>query len=294
LDPQALFIVDTGKNTLIFLHIFKEDFSINQKELSLILGKIASQSAKLELNTFQQIQIEKRNFFFGSFEKLIIIFQYLKDEPPSRELLIELNESFIKLFADTLTNYSTEDIIKFKVFKNSISRIILKYPKENYQDLNEIGSKPIIDPIKREFYSEKLSIYKKDEVLWNEAKQIKDEYATKYIDGLIFKLQIFICINQTQYYKVCIDFSDYPAKPEISITNNLVQDLQRNLDELLYFYKTWDKSRPPHIIELIREFEAVLWQYNFQERLSKSSDLTSSDLPKLDPLPNIDLSEKND
>ena len=62
----------------------------------------------------------------------------------------------------------------------------------------------------------------------------------------------------------------------------------KNLDEILYFYRTWDKKRPPHIIELVKELETVLLQYNSKGKLLKTPDLPETNIPEIKPLPNIE------
>ncbi|TFG13959.1 MAG: hypothetical protein EU535_04140 [Promethearchaeota archaeon] len=285
MSAQAVFIVDKAKNMLIFIEPLEKNLEINQNELSSILGKIVSDGRNLKLNSFSHIEINKKFYFYGIFEKFIVIIQHTKDHLPPADLLIDLHTNFIKFFANILENYSNYDITKFRSFVRIVQEIFSKYPF--YNNEIRIGKDPIINPIERNFYPERVSVYKRDEVLWTEAKLIKKEYATDYADGLIFRLHTYIKISSTQWYRIYIDFSDYPSKPVIILDDTLKRELEKPLDELLYFYKNWDKTRPPHIIEIIKELEQILLYYNSEGKLSTITEFLK--VPEIKPLPNIEL-----
>lgn len=288
MSAQAVFIVDKVENTLIFLEHLEESIKINQKELSNILGKIVNNSRDLQLNSFSDFKLNEKHYLYGVFDKFLIIFQHLKDKPPPEELLIELHSTFVKVFENILENYTNNDLSKFRSFAKVVREILAKFLNHKKEPDTVIGNNPVIDPIKRDFYPERPSVYKRDEILWNEAKFIKQKYATEFVDGFIFKLHIYLTISPTQWYKISIDFSDYPLKPIIKIDDVLNKELGKNLDEILYFYRTWDKKRPPHIIELIKELETVLLQYNSKGKLLKTPALPETDIPEINPLPNIE------
>lgn len=287
LSVQAIFIVDKVKNILIFLEAIENNFEINQKELSGILGEIVSDSRNLKINSFSHIEINKKFYFYGIFEKILIIFQHLKDKAPPEELLIELHTNFIKFFADILDNYTNNEITNFRSFQTTNKEILSKY--NIYKKELILGNNPLIEPIERNFYPGRISVYKRDEVLWNEAKLIKEKYPTEYVDGLIFKLHVYINISSTKWYKIYLEFSDYPSKPTIILDEVLRGELGKTLDDILYFYRTWDKTRPPHIIEIVKELEQVLAHYNSEGKLSPVSELLK--IPEVKPLPNIEFLE---
>ncbi|MFX1337136.1 MAG: hypothetical protein ACFFDK_00860 [Promethearchaeota archaeon] len=288
MSTQAVFIVDKVENTLIFLEYLEENIKINQKELSNILGKIMNNSKELKSNSFIDFEINEKCYFYGVFDNLLLIFQHQRDFLPPEELLIELYNCFVKVFANILNNYTYNDLSKFRSFAKVVREVIPKYLHHTRKKETDIGSKSIINPIKRDFYPTRPSVYKRDEILYNEAKYIKQKFATEYIDGFIFKLHIYLTISPTQCYKIYIDFSDYPLKPTIKIDEVLNKDLGKNLDEILYFYRTWDKKRPPHIIELVNELEAILLQYNSKGRLSKIPIMTRNSIPEIKHLPNLE------
>lgn len=288
MSAQAVFIVDKVENILIFLEYLEENIKINQKELSKILGKILNKSRNLELNSFSNFEINEKFYLYGVFDKLLVIFQHQKDKPPPEELLIELHRNFVKIFVNVLENYTSNELSEFRSFANVVREIIPKYLQHKQSLDMDTENKPLIEPIKRDFYPERPSVYKRDEILYNEAKYIKQKFATEFIDGFIFKLHIYLNISQTQWYKIYIDFFDYPLKPTIKIDDRLIKELGMNLDEILYFYRTWDKKRPPHIIELVNELETILLQYNSKGRLSKIPVLPKNAIPEIRPLPNIE------
>ncbi len=146
--------------------------------------------------------------------------------------------------------------------------------------------------MKREAYPEGISDYQRDEVLWNEARMIKDKYPANFLEGMIFNMEIYLSINLSQHYKVFVDFSNYPSKPIIDITEGLKQELGKNLEELLNLFSIWDPKVPPHIIEIINELEAVLKKLKEQGKLSNRSEIPKFALPELIPLPKINSIEE--
>ncbi len=288
MSVQAVFIVDKVNNTLIFLEYLEENIKINQKELSNVLGRIVNNSKELELNSFSNFELNEKCYFFGVFNKLLLVVQHQKGKTPPDDFLNELYNIFVNVFKNILENYTNNDLSKFRSFAKDVRDILPKYFHHSNKQKNNIGNRPLIDPIKRDFYPERPSVYKRDEILYNEAKLIKQKYATKFVDGFIFKLHIYINISPTQSYKIFIDFSDYPLKPTIFIDDVLIKELGKNLDEILYFYTKWDKKRPPHIIELVNELETILVQFNSEGRLSKVPLIPKNAIPEVKPLPNIE------
>jgi hypothetical protein len=292
---------------LIFLGALIEGISINQQELSTVLGKIVGAAKNLELNSFEKTEIENNSYLYGSFEKVIIIVQYTDKDVPPNELLVAIAKEFIKKFSTILENYSNADIPKFKTFladlKNIISKFKQEVPKEQKTEETpvkaepvgvieppkdvEIGKDLIIQPMKRDAYPEGIPDYKRDEVLWNESEMVKSEYVAEFIEGMITHLQIFLSISLTHHYELFIDFSEYPAKPKISIGKGLSAELEKSLDELLIFYRSWDTKIPPHIIELVREFEAILMKFKVKGKLSDTDAMPETALPDLEPLPEL-------
>jgi hypothetical protein len=295
---------------LIFLGTLIEGISLKQQELAVVLGKIVSAAENLNLNSFKEIEIENKLYFFGNFEKVIIIVQYDDEEVPPEEFLIGLNKEFINKYSDILENYSNQDIPKFKSFlnivKGNISKFVQEKPVEQKSEeipeksapvseppvvespkAEEIGNGAILRPMKRDAYPEGIPDYKRDEVLWNESEMVKNEYVAEFVDGMITHLQIFLSISLTHHYEVFIDFSEYPLKPKIKIGEGLSKELGENLDDLLFFYKNWDTKIPPHIIEIIREFESILMKYKVKGKLSETSEMPEAALPDLEPLPEL-------
>ncbi len=282
--PQTIFIIDKKKNILIFLGLLDKDILLRQEELSEVLGSILSHSSYLKLNSCSTIQINDKNYFLGNFKKLIIITQNSKSNHTPKEFLIELYNIFLNKYSDTLENYSDKDIIMFKPFVDNIKEIMPKYFNSKKREKKISPTIPIIEPMKREPFLHGNSDYNRDELLWNEAKLIKDEYPAEFLEGMIFHLQIYLSISLFHSYKIFVDFSDYPSKPTIGISEDLTKELGKSLEDTLYFYRHWDEKIPPHVVEIIKELEAVLWQLKNHGKLSKTIDMP---LPALRPLPKI-------
>jgi len=304
LNVQTLYIIDKRSKVLIFLGVLAEGVSINQQELSNVLGTIVSQSMNLNINSFTQAKVNDNSYYFGVFEKLIIILEYKNDIPPE-DFVLELEKVFSKKYWDILDNYSNEDIPKFKSFLDDVKEISLKYigstkKEEKIEEpeiSNEIepvppvekkiGTYPLIEPLKRDAYPEGIPDYSRDEIFWNEAEMLKNEYVADYVEGMITKLQIFLSISLTHHYEIYIDFTNYPSRPELTVGQGLLDELGGNLGDILFFYKNWDTKVPPHIIEIIREFEAVLMKFKVKGKLSDTSEMPEAALPDLEPLPEL-------
>jgi len=290
---QIIFIIDKKKDLLIFLGILDENIKVNQEDSSKILREIITEVINLRLKPFSKIQISDKNYFIGNLDKIIIVIQYLKDNPNLEDLLDELNQRFVAEYYNSLENYNDNDIPKFKSFLGTIKEFSPEYLKNIIEELNNDGLETIVEPLKRVVYPEGVSDYDRDEVLWNEAKLVKDKYPANFVEGMIFNLEIFLSISSTQNYKIYVDFSNYPLKPIIDLGKELKRELGEDLNELGDLYKNWDIKRPPHIIEIVEKLKGILMKFKDQNRLSDTSEIPKSALPELIPLPNVNALEEN-
>lgn len=288
MNPQTIFIIDTKKKILIFLGFLDEQQLMSQEELSYILGYIISESAKLKLDSFSRAQIKDKKYFFGNFDKIVIAIQYVNDDSSLEDFLIEINKKFIENFENILEDYAISNITEFKPFISVIKDILPKYQKTSLEELKLSENVSIIKALERISYPEGISDYIRDDVLWEEARMIKDDFPADFLEGLLFHLQIYMRISKNHIYKIFVDFSDYPSRPTLGFSEGLNKEINRKLgkstDELLFFYKNWDAKTPPHIIEIIKEIEAVLLQIYDKGELSETGHIP---LPDLRPLPRI-------
>ncbi len=290
---QIIFIIDKKKDLLIFLGILDENIKAIQDDISKSLREIVTEVINLRLKPFSKIQISDKNYIIGNLDKIIIVIQYLKDNPNSEDLLNELNQRFVAEYYNILENYIENDITKFKSFLGTIKEFSPEYLKNTIENLNNVGLETIVEPLKRDAYPDGVSDYDRDEVLWNEAKIVKDNYPANLIEGMIFNLEIFLSISSTQNYKIYIDFSNYPLKPIMDIGKELKRELGEDLNELGDLFKNWDIKRPPHIIEIVEKLKGILKKFKEQNRLSDTSEILKSALPELKPLPNVNALEEN-
>jgi len=288
LNPQTIYIIDKKKNILIFLGFLDEQQLISQEELTNILGYIISESNKLKIDSFTTAQIKEKNYFFGNFDKIVIAVQFVDEDSSLEDFLIEINKNFLDNFKIILEDYAINNITEFKPFITVIRDILPKYQKISLEEVKLSENVSIINALERDSYPEGLSDYIRDEVLWNEARLVKDEFPADFLEGLLFHLQIYMRISKNHIYKIFVDFSDYPSRPTLGFSEGLNKEINRKLgksiNELLYFYKNWDAKTPPHIVEIIKELEAVLLQIYAKGELSESGHIT---LPDLRPLPKI-------
>ena len=290
---QIIFIIEKKKNLLIFLGLLDENIKANQDDLSKFLREIVTEVINLRIKSFSKIQISDKNYFIGNLDKVIIVIQYLKDNPNPEDLINELKKRFVAEYYNILENYNDNDIPEFKSFLGTIKEFSPEYLKNTIEDLNNVGLETIVEPLKRDAYPEGVSDYDRDEVLWNEAKIVKDKYPANFVEGMIFNLEIYLSISSTQNYKIYIDFSNYPLKPIIAIGKQLKRELGEDLNELEDLFKNWDIKKPLHIIEIVDKFKVVLNKFKDQNRLSDTSEIPKSALPELKPLPNVNALDEN-
>ena len=95
---RVVFIIDKKTNVLIFLGILDEGYKINQQELAKVLGVIVSKAKTFDQNSnsFAKAEISNKHYFFGNFEKLLIIIHHAPDKTPTQATLIDLNNKFIR------------------------------------------------------------------------------------------------------------------------------------------------------------------------------------------------------
>ncbi len=287
---------------------------VDQNELESMLNAIITKSASNNKIIFEQIEISSTYYTFGNFEKLVVIIQHQKDNSPNNELLKELYDEFLSKYSNLLANYSEDDVIKFKDFGKDVKRIVAKslpfkkkevhvqvkqedkkpkiQPKKEEQKIEVIteetlGSKPIINMMKRIAFPEGIPEYSRDEVLFNESQLVKDDYVTEYAEGVIFNIKVFLSISLTHHYEIYIDFSNYPEKPKIIIGEGLKKELGKSIEDFLFYHNNWDPKIPPHIVEIVREIEAVLMKFKSFGKLSETTELPESALPDLEPLPEL-------
>ena len=145
------------------------------------------------------------------------------------------------------------------------------------------SDKAIISPDKRDAYANGIDEYMKDEILWNESQAVMKEYTAEFYEGLIAKLQIFLSISITHHYEIIIDFQNYPEKPIVSFSDGLKGELGE-YNDCSYFFKNWDVKIPPHVLELVREFEKILMNLKTRGKLEATAAMPEASLPELEPL----------
>ncbi len=141
-----------------------------------------------------------------------------------------------------------------------------------------------IKPLKREAYPDGIPDYSRDEILWNESQSVMNEYSAEFVEDSVSKLSIALSISLQHHYTVEIDFTSYPERPTITISQGLQEEIHDPLNDALSFMKTWDPKIPPHVIEIVREFEALLTKLKAQGKLTATAEMPETALPDLVPL----------
>ncbi len=147
----------------------------------------------------------------------------------------------------------------------------------------ETGSQAI-KPMKREAYPDGIPEYSRDEILWNESQSVMNEYSAEFVEDSVSKLSVALSISLQHHYSFEIDFTNYPDRPTITIAQGLQTEIGEPLNDTLSFLKAWDPKIPPHIIEVVREFEALLTKLKTQGKLAATAEMPEAAMPELVPL----------
>jgi len=98
---------------------------------------------------------------------------------------------------------------------------------------------------------------KMGELLDNENDLILREYSADYDVKNISAMTVYLSITPQIHYQIQINFQSFPEKPQLTIPQNLIEELGDPL-RFLKVLREWDSHNPPHAVEIIRELEKVL------------------------------------
>jgi len=189
-------------------------------------------------------------------------------------------------------NEQVSEVSKEPSKENSILELLKKpepikleiKPIVSEEEITLDGSKPLIQPMKREAYVSGIEDYMSDEILWNESQEVMKEYTAEFVEGFIAKLKIFLSISIVHHYELIIDFQNYPQKPQILPSDTMDENLISKCENASYILKNWDPKIPAHIIEIVREIEKILNILKSKGMIEATTELPESMLPELEPL----------
>ena len=150
------------------------------------------------------------------------------------------------------------------------------------KEVNQEG--PIIEPMERDSYPDGIPEALKDRVLKDEKELLEGAYVTSPFEKMEYNLRIQLSISMKEQEEVVIDFTNYPEKPWIILDDKLQFEVGKNLNEISYFLKNWNNTKPPHIIEIVKEIEALLMKVRVSGKISgKVETPEQKEAPKFDP-----------
>lgn len=274
-----------GKFNDIYI-ISKIEQSAEMDEVKTILTNMA----KGFLEKFNS-QIESSNGDPSAYEGFSSEIQsYLQSKPaPIKKSAAESEADLESKIAEKPQEKSKFDLAKPKLDKSGTDYLKAEKPMQfeptQMPKETEFSNKsPIIQPAEREAYADGLADYMKDEVLWNESQEVMKEYTAEFVDNIISKLEIYLSISITHHYKVIIDFQNYPEEPKFPPTDDFTEAVIAKVKEKSYFLANWDVKVPPHVIELVREIEAILSKLKSIGELDSTTEMPAAAMPELEPL----------
>ncbi|MFX0166495.1 MAG: hypothetical protein ACFFAG_07585 [Promethearchaeota archaeon] len=138
-------------------------------------------------------------------------------------------------------DYQTEDYIIPSESNNNLLNDLSESDEERSND------EPFYDG------SEQLSLE-----LTTELGLIQQEYAYDQEGSRASQINVYITITLTKTFIVAIDFTNFPQKPKISLTDEVI-DIIKDPNTSLTTLSTWNSKKPPHIVDVIRELEKKLY-----------------------------------
>ncbi|MBD3187619.1 hypothetical protein GF325_12365 [Candidatus Bathyarchaeota archaeon] len=100
----------------------------------------------------------------------------------------------------------------------------------------------------------------RDARIREEHEMIMMEYSIDYQTN-IADINVYLTISVTSTFIININFIDYPEQPRITYPDTLLS-LLPNPDSMLETLKKWNRRKPPHVVEILRELETRLWSLN--------------------------------
>lgn len=100
----------------------------------------------------------------------------------------------------------------------------------------------------------------RDTKIREEHEMIMMEYSIDYRTN-IADINVYLTISVTSTFIININFINYPEQPKITYPDTLLS-LLPNPDTMLETLKKWNRRKPPHVVEILRELETRLWSLN--------------------------------
>ncbi|MBN2155914.1 MAG: Mov34/MPN/PAD-1 family protein [Candidatus Lokiarchaeota archaeon] len=176
------------------------------------------------------------------------------------------NSLFIKSYQDLARTLLLEFKGRFKTAINAFDtlepkdmEIIRKYP--SYSELERKVDELYTPPRLKELIAQKKTRIK--EQIFNVSQQIKkasNMFTIEKLDNYENRYSVDLGEN----YAVFMDLSDYPDPPKFEFPVFIVEKLStQSLSDRLYSLRTWLKSEPYSLTEVLRELKACLGFYGF-------------------------------
>ncbi|MHA1300600.1 MAG: hypothetical protein ACTSO9_14380, partial [Candidatus Helarchaeota archaeon] len=97
----------------------------------------------------------------------------------------------------------------------------------------------------------------RDAKLAEEMTMLMNEFQTEIVEGVISRVRVYLTISEQLNFIIGIDYSNYPAKPLLTVQEQLKSII--NPDDLETL-KNWKEGM--HVVEIFRELEQKLYSIN--------------------------------
>jgi hypothetical protein len=144
--------------------------------------------------------------------------------------------------------------------------------------------KPLIAPAKRQAFPDGIPEYARDEILFNESFDVQKNFECELVNYSVSVITITMNISLTHIYQVEIDFTEYPKRPIVKLSEGLMKELGKPIEEISYFLRNWDERIPAHITEIVYELEKIFTRFKSEGKLSSTQEMPEYVLPELEPL----------
>ncbi|MBN2151043.1 MAG: hypothetical protein JW839_06350 [Candidatus Lokiarchaeota archaeon] len=91
-----------------------------------------------------------------------------------------------------------------------------------------------------------------DEILFHEYEDMTSLYNVEMVDGIVSRNKIYIYVGISDYHEITVDYSNFPAMPNISMPAALSDVLA-----ICQTVQSWNPQNPPRIVDVVAEIEQI-------------------------------------
>ncbi|MHC1591502.1 MAG: hypothetical protein ACXQS8_05410 [Candidatus Helarchaeales archaeon] len=242
-------ILESGVS--LFQKNFGDETKLDENLISGLFLALTNFAKSAGAGDLDSINLKKIKFIYQHAGEIIVVLGADPDDDSEaiKEQLDRISKEFLKRYQKDLENWDGE-LARFRAFSEFIDEWHATF-KEQHEP-KEIEEKDGIKEV-----SEELKV--EEDIVESEAKDLFMEYPTETIE-YPHDFKVFISKSLTEHYVIEIDFKNYPERPKIAFPPKLEKMLGPPHEALLTI-GNWNRENPPKIVEVFRELESYIINY---------------------------------